>query len=126
MNSGLTTLDPRTGQSETNISLSGFWSESYDQIWKETISNMPWHPKIKDLVLRNSASPVTAVPNYFFGDIRHDASTVSWGFKGVIGKPVSRAGALQISRQIIERAERERIQLADGEAKRGIQWEEDE
>ena len=126
MNSGLTTLDRRTGQSETNISLSGFWSESYDQIWEKTISNMPWHPEIKELVLTYSASPVTAVPNYFFGDIRRDASTVSRGFKGVIGKPVSRTEALQISRQIIERAERERIQLAEGEAMRGIQWEEDE
>ena len=43
----------------------------------------------------------------------------------MIGRPVSRAEALQIADQIIERAERERIQLAEGEAKRGIQWEGD-
>ena len=125
MSNGLATLDRRTGLSETNISLSGFWIKSYDQKREETISNMPWHPEIKELVLANSASPVTAVPNYIFGEIRRDASTVSWGFKGVIGRPVSRAEALQIADQIIERAERERIQLAEGEAKRGIQWEGD-
>ena len=63
--------------------------------------------------------------HYSFGDSRRDDSSVSWGFKGVIGRPVSRAEALQIADQIIERAERERIQLAEGEAKRGIQWEGD-
>ena len=125
MSNGLATLDRRTGLSETNISPAGYWSKSYDEKWAETISNMPWHPEIKELVLTNSASPVTAVPNYFFEDLRRYASTVSWGFKGVIGRPVSRAEALQIADQIIERAERERIQLAEGEAKRGIQWEGD-
>ncbi len=45
----IATLDRRTGLSETNISLSGFWS--YDQKREESISNIPWHPQIKELVL---------------------------------------------------------------------------
>jgi len=42
----------------------------------------------------------------------------------MIGRPVTRAEALRIAREIIERAENERIQFAEGEGKRGIQWAE--
>lgn len=44
----------------------------------------------------------------------------------VIGRPISRAEALEISREVLERAERERIEFAEWEAQRGIQWEEQE
>ena len=35
----------------------------------------------------------------------------------------SREEALRIARGVLERAERERIELAEQEAKRGLQWE---
>ena len=46
--------------------------------------------------------------------------------ESVIGRPISRAEALQIARQILVCAEQERLQFAEWEAKRGIQWEEGE
>ncbi len=77
------------------------------------------------MVLVTVASPATAVPDYWFLDRRRlDASTIALVLDGVIGRPISRTEALQIARQIIESAEQERIQLAEWEAKRGIQWEE--
>lgn len=44
-------------------------------------------------------------------------------FTEPIGKPVTRAEALQIATNILERAERERREYAVWEASRGIQWE---
>ena len=43
----------------------------------------------------------------------------------VIGRPISRVEALRIVRQILEQAERERIEMAEFEAARGIQWEDE-
>jgi hypothetical protein len=43
-----------------------------------------------------------------------------------IGKPISRAEALQIARQVLENAERERLEFAEWEAQRGLGWEEQE
>lgn len=71
------------------------------------------------------ASSATAALDYGFWDRRSlYASTIVSFLDGVIGRPISRTEALQIARQVIESAEQERIQLAEWEAKRGIQWEE--
>ena len=43
-----------------------------------------------------------------------------------IGRPISRAEALEISRQVLENAERERMEFAEWEAQRGIHGEERE
>lgn len=42
-----------------------------------------------------------------------------------VGKPVTRAEALQISRRIIERAEKERLEYAAREAAQLFQWDEE-
>lgn len=51
-------------------------------------------------------------------------SSLSKDASNGVGTPISRKRALQISRRIIERAERERIECAEWEAERGIQPEE--
>jgi hypothetical protein len=43
-----------------------------------------------------------------------------------IGRPISRAEALRISSQVLELAERERMEFAEWDAQPGIQWEEQE
>jgi hypothetical protein len=45
--------------------------------------------------------------------------------KRPVGRAISRAEALQGVREILERAERERMELADREAARGIQWDDE-
>ena len=52
-----------------------------------------------------------------------DTSSVASILGGVIGRPITRKEALRIARQIIECAEQERIQLAEWEASRGMQWD---
>lgn len=41
-----------------------------------------------------------------------------------MGRPISRAEALEISQQVLENAERERMEFAEWEAQRGVQGEE--
>lgn len=124
MSSGSATMDLQIAAAETDVSASGLWSESYvkrpDAIWR-----IPRLALIAGVVLAIATSPATAIPDFWFWERRQrDVSTVAWVLEGVIGRPVSRAEALRISRHILERAERERMQLAEWEAKRGIQWEE--
>ena len=126
MNSDLSTIDLQTGAPETDISASGVWTESFverpDAPWK--IGRLG---QIAGAVLVITASPATATVDYWSWEgRRRDSSTVTWVLGAVIGRPISRAEALRISRQILERAERERIELAEWEAERGIQWEEGE
>lgn len=123
MNNNLATSDLQVESSETDVSSSSVWSKSYverpETSWNRRVG------QIAGIVLVTVASPATAVLDYWFLDRRRrDASTISLLLDGVIGRPISRTEALQIARQIIESAEQERIQLAEWEAKRGIQWEE--
>jgi hypothetical protein len=53
---------------------------------------------------------------------RRDSATVRIEL-AVIGRPISLAQAVILARQIMESAERERLQLAEREALRGIQWD---
>lgn len=47
----------------------------------------------------------------------------TWVVKGMVGgRPISRAEALRIAQQILERSENERLERAELEAARGIQW----
>ena len=125
MSNDLTTIDFQVELSETDISSSGIWSKSYVKR-PETSWNLYRLGQIAGIVLVTAASPATAAPDYWFWDRRRrDVSTISLAFDGVIGRPISRTEALRIARQIIKCAEQERIQLAEWEAERGIQWEED-
>jgi hypothetical protein len=119
----LATIDLQTGSLGTDLSASGAWRESFvkrpESPW--TIGQLV---QVAGMVLAIAASPATAVLDYwFFERRRRDASTVAWILESVIGRPISRADALRIASQILERAERERMELAEWEAKRGIQWE---
>ncbi|HLA81462.1 MAG TPA: hypothetical protein VJP78_07590 [Thermoleophilia bacterium] len=123
MSSNGATMDLQIGFPETDVSASGAWSESYVKR-PESFRKIGRLARIAVMVLAIAASPATAVPDYWFLERRRrDASTVAWVFEGVVGRPISRAEALRIARQILECAERERIQLVEWEAKRGIQWE---
>ena len=51
------------------------------------------------------------------------AATVTDEIKKVATRPVSRAEALRIAHGILKRAERERLTLAENEARRGIEWD---
>lgn len=123
MSSDLATIDLQTGSVGTDLSASGAWSESFDKR-----PESPWTigqlVQVARIALAIAASPATAVPDYwFFERRRRDASTVAWIIENIVGRPISRADALRIASQILERAERERMELAEWEAKRGIQWE---
>lgn len=123
MSNDLATIDLQTGSPGTDVSASGAWSESFVKR-PET----PWMTGrfvlVAGMLLAIAASPATAVPDYwFFERRRRDAATVAWILEDVVGRPISRMEALRIASQILERAERERIELAEWEARRGIQWE---
>lgn len=127
MNNDLSTMDLQIGFSETDVSASGVWSKSYikrsETIW-DKISRLG---HVAAMVLAIAAPPATAIQDYWFLERRRrDASTVTWVLESVIGRKISRAEALQIARQILVCAEQERLQLAEWEAKRGIQWEKGE
>ena len=47
------------------------------------------------------------------------------GLEGVVGMPISRGEALRIAYEIIARAERGRLELAEWESQRGIYWGEE-
>lgn len=123
MNNDYTTMDLQIGTAETDVSASGFWSDNYAER-PDTIRRVPRFALIAEVVLTIATSPVTAVPDFWFLERRRrDVSTLARSLEGVIGRPISRSEALQIALHILERAERERIQLAEWEAERGIQWE---
>lgn len=71
-----------------------------------------------------SATSVTAIKDYWVPDtIKTEAQTVNHGIKKPIGRRISRGEALRISQEIQERAERERNEFAEREARGGIQWD---
>lgn len=51
------------------------------------------------------------------------AAIVTDEIKNVATRAVSRAEAVRIARGILKRAERERLTIAENEARRGIEWD---
>ena len=89
-----------------------------------------WHiPKlgqVAGVVLALITSPVTNVPEtWFIEKKRRDTAITVRIIQEISGRRISRAEALRIVRQILERANRERIELAQWEARQGIQWEDE-
>ncbi len=118
-------MDLQIGSPETDVSSSGVWSGSYAKR-PETIWKIGRFGQVAGMVLAIAASPATAISDYWFWERqRRDVSTAAWVLEAVIGRAISRAEALRIARQILERAERERIEIAEWEARRGIQWGEE-
>ena len=124
MNNDLATLDLQEELSEAGISSSENWSKSYVEKGPATIRKFARPRQVEEINLTISASPATALDHWFWDRRGNDVSTATLAFGSVIGRPISRAEALRVARQIIECAEQERIQLAEWEAERGIQWEE--
>jgi hypothetical protein len=123
VNNDYATMDTQIGAAETDVSASGFWSDGYVKR-PDTTRRAPRLALVAGVVLAIATSPATAAPDFWFWERRRrDVSTVARSLEGVIGRSISRVEALRIARHILERAERERIQLAEWEAKRGIQWE---
>ena len=124
MNNDLATLDLQEELSEAGISSSENWSKSYVEKGPATIRKFARPRQVEEINLTISASPATALDHWFWDRRGNDVSTATLAFGSVIDRPISRAEALRVARQIIECAEQERIQLAEWEAERGIQWEE--
>lgn len=119
MSNDFTTIDLQTESFAADISASGSWSKSFvkrpEASW--------WRLVQLGVLLSIAASPATAVPDYWFFERRRDPSaTVRWVLEA-IGQAISRMEALEIARQILNEAERERLVFAEWEAKGGIQWE---
>ena len=55
-------------------------------------------------------------------NIEHDVVMVIREDQNIFGRAISRSEALRISRQTMENAEKERLEYAEIEAKRGLQW----
>lgn len=126
MSSGLATVDLQTSVSETNVSALNILSSGNDESWLKAIWNAG-RILASAGILTIAATSATAVSaDWSLDRRRRVAITVPWVSEGMIGRSISRSEALRISRQIIERAELERIQLAEWEAERGIQWEDGE
>jgi len=111
---------------EQDVAATGSWGESYGRR-PESVRPTPRLAQIAGVVLSLMASPATAVADvWFIQRRRHDAATTAWAFfEEAIGRPITRVQALSIARQILEQAERERIEMAEFEAARGIQWEDE-
>ncbi|QLA17177.1 hypothetical protein [Desulfolutivibrio sulfoxidireducens] len=76
------------------------------------------------LAISLMVSPITVIVDPWQAEKRKRDATVTMSiYKEIFGRIVSRAEALQIAREILESAERERLYFADYEAARGIQWE---
>ena len=123
MSSDLATVDLEAKVSGTDVSTSDVSNET---LGKQAI--IPWKIgrviQVAGILLSIAVPPATAVLDYwFFEGRRRYTSTVTSTLEGEVGTPISRAEALQIASQILVQAENERIELAELESERGVQWE---
>jgi len=80
--------------------------------------------QVAGVVLAVASSSTTAIPDLSRRELRYQAnSAMTSAAQRQIGRPISRAEALRIARRALERAERERLAIAEAEAMRGLQWE---
>ncbi|MBN1461884.1 MAG: hypothetical protein JXA57_20325 [Armatimonadetes bacterium] len=126
MSNDFATVDRCIGEAETDVSASGLWSETFVKRPKVNLRLGQLAP-IAGIILSFAAPPATAIPDFWFWEKRkRDAAAVVSIVEGVFGRAISRAEAISIAQKIIDRAERERLRLAEWEAGRGIQWEDGE
>lgn len=119
------TADLQAEMLEPDVAATGSWGESYTRR-PENVWSIPRLAQITGFVLSLVASPATAVADtWFIERRRRDAATTVWILQEAIGRPITRAEALRIARQVLEQAERERLEIAEFEAARGIQWEDE-
>lgn len=117
------TAEIRTSSDASELSASGQWSEDF-RTRPRGLTGLRRMGQIAGVLWAVATSPATAIHDPWFLDRRsRDQATIILILQSVIGRPISRAEALCIVRQILEKAERERLEIADFEAARGIQWE---
>ena len=119
------TADLQEEMMEPDVATTDSWVESHARP-RENAWSIPRLAQIAGLVFSLTASPATAVVDtWFIERKRRDAATTVWILHEGVGRPVTRTEALRIARQILERAERERFDITEFEAVRGIQWEDE-
>ncbi len=109
---------------------SGFETENFgteyrdeSQIKEINLGTLSRFVGVAGLALFLTASPVTAIPDFWAMEKRRREGVVTIAvYRAIIGRPISRSEALWTARQILEKAERERLAYSELEASRGIQW----
>lgn len=122
MSSDLGTVDLQTGSTETDVSSSGAWSESFVKR-PET----PWLVGLMlagGMCLAVAAPPATPVQDHwFFEGRRRNASTVMLVSERVFGRPITMQRAREIALQLMHEIEQERLRVAEIQATRVIDLE---
>ncbi len=101
----------------------GVWSENRITRTAANLWGVLRISKIAGILLPLAISTITAIPDPWVIEKRRRDTVVTMAiFQEVIGHAISRSEALRIARQILQQAEHERLALADFEATRGMQW----
>jgi hypothetical protein len=101
----------------------GIWRESHPQ-WHARLFDLSQIAKVAGIAISLAVSPVTAISDPWLAERRRRDAVVTMSiYQEVLGRFISRAEALRIAREILDRAERERLDIAEYEAARGVQWE---
>ncbi|WP_417911019.1 hypothetical protein [Candidatus Electronema sp. PJ] len=124
MNNCIATVDLQTGTESVYLSALDLQRENIGSGLESMIAGTITSAIAKvGIILAIAVSPSTATPDiWFFEKRRRDTATVALVFEGMIGRRISRAEALRIAEKILKEAERKRIEFAEWEASRGIQW----
>lgn len=106
------------------IQSSNTWSSSLHEEYAPDISNNIYRNMITvGLSLLMTFSPITSLADpWSIEKNQRDAVVTMTIYHDVIGRSISRNEALRLSRQILEQAEKERLQIAELDAAVGIQW----
>lgn len=123
MSSQIETVDLYTDEAAEGSATSASWSTTLESRYEPAVTpRLVGSAAAALLVLAGTSTALDGrlmVSDPGGGDV--SSTSIQRGL--VVGRRISRAEALQISRSILERAERERLALAELEAQRGIQWD---
>jgi hypothetical protein len=122
MNFKTNTISSQDDQIESQFYTTVSWNEhSVKRV--EKIKRGP-KSRILGLALYLATSVVTAIPDPWIIEKRKQNSTTTISiFQPFKGRMITFAEAIIIGQQILEEAERKRLEYAQIEAARGIQWE---
>ena len=120
----LSTVDVQTNSTETEDSASNLVIDNPLKRLTPLLNRiiMP----ITGIMLAISATPTTAVADYWTNEfIERNVITVPWITEKIVRTPISRVEAIRVARNIIERAEYERLTLVKLEAQSGLTYGEE-
>lgn len=124
MSNNLETVDVHFVPAKAEVSASGAWSTTLETKFEPWTSPAIIGPAAAAL-LALAGSATAFEENLWLEEQSHSSATAANELELIVGRAVSRAEALQITRRILERAEHERLVLAESEARRGIEWEDE-